>query len=141
MGDHVMSRNGAPPPNYSSTADVGDKKKKRKKKKKKGKKTSAEQASATKYVKDWFYADSTLPSSPPSSCLADFEVPKSVWCPEPIVFELHSHSICSDGFLSPSALVERAHRKGGLVGERKYLEEEMRKERRVGGRRSDREKN
>ncbi|XP_049935762.1 uncharacterized protein LOC116261720 [Nymphaea colorata] len=115
MGDHVMSRDGAPPPNYSSTADVGDKKKKRKKKKKKGKKTSAEQASATKYVKDWFYADSTLPSSPPSSCLADFEVPKSVWCPEPIVFELHSHSICSDGFLSPSALVERAHRKGVKV--------------------------
>ncbi|CAN6465438.1 unnamed protein product [Victoria cruziana] len=116
MGDHVMSMVGAPPPIYGSTSDVDDRKKRKKrKKKKKGKKTSAEQASAAKYVKDWFYPDSTVPSSPPSSCLAHFGVPKSVCCQEQIVFELHSHSICSDGFLSPSALVERAHRNGVKV--------------------------
>lgn len=32
-----------------------------------------------------------------------------------MLFELHSHSIHSDGFLSPSALVERAHRNGVKV--------------------------
>nr|CAD1826887.1 unnamed protein product [Ananas comosus var. bracteatus] len=32
-----------------------------------------------------------------------------------VVFELHAHSTCSDGFLSPSALVERAHRSGVFV--------------------------
>lgn len=34
---------------------------------------------------------------------------------EKLVFELHSHSICSDGFLSPSKLVERAHLNGVKV--------------------------
>lgn len=34
---------------------------------------------------------------------------------EKLVFELHSHSICSDGFLSPTKLVERAHLNGVKV--------------------------
>ncbi|XP_021776129.1 uncharacterized protein LOC110739953 [Chenopodium quinoa] len=34
---------------------------------------------------------------------------------EKVVFDLHSHSICSDGFLSPSALVEKAHQNGVKV--------------------------
>lgn len=44
--------------------------------------------------------------------LDDFAVNNVQMLGEPLLFEMHSHSVHSDGFLTPSALVERAHRNG-----------------------------
>ncbi|KAH9294845.1 hypothetical protein KI387_038433, partial [Taxus chinensis] len=77
------------------------------KKKKSGKKRrkSVDNSAATKYVQEWF-------------CMTDSEeaMNEGLKCGEaPVIFELHSHSTCSDGFLSPSAVVDRAHRNGVKV--------------------------
>ncbi|KAM7478957.1 hypothetical protein LguiA_027170 [Lonicera macranthoides] len=95
----------------------------KKKKKKRGgtkKRMTLEQTIAYKSVSEWVFLDqsSSLGSSASSvvTVLDDFGVQ---WTPtkfsEKLVFDLHSHSICSDGFLSPSKLVERAHQNGVKV--------------------------
>lgn len=81
------------------------------KKKKKGrgrKRVTPEQISASRYVNRWVFGDSG------SNLLDDDFVPANVQksAIERVGFEFHSHSRCSDGFLSPSAVVERAHRNG-----------------------------
>ncbi|GLT74272.1 hypothetical protein SLA2020_460780 [Shorea laevis] len=96
----------------------GCKAKDRKKKKKRGgskKKMTAEQFSAFKSVSEWVYLDQQHLSA--ASCVVDdFGVQKSLGKGgEKLVFELHSHSKHSDGFLSPSKLVERAHMNGVKV--------------------------
>ncbi|KAF6149165.1 hypothetical protein GIB67_026021 [Kingdonia uniflora] len=78
---------------------------------KKKKKMSVEQSIATKFISDW-----VSPDSSPTLPLDDFLVQRSVVkSADKMVFELHSHTICSDGFLSPKALVERANRNGVKV--------------------------
>ena len=89
----------------------------KKKKKKRGgtkKKMTVEQSLAFKSVSEWVFLSQSSSSSSASSFLVDdFGVQKSLGRGgEKLVFELHSHSKCSDGFLSPSKLVERAHGNG-----------------------------
>ncbi|ONK75516.1 uncharacterized protein A4U43_C03F17710 [Asparagus officinalis] len=84
------------------------------KKKKKGrgrKRVTPEQIAASRYVNRWVFGDSG------SNLLDDDFVPANVQksAIERVGFEFHSHSRCSDGFLSPSAVVERAHRNGVKV--------------------------
>lgn len=94
----------------------GNRDKSKKKKKKRGgakRRMTVEQTSALKSVNEWVYLaqhadeqekikeDDFLP-----------EIMRIARVSENIVFELHSHTICSDGFLSPSALVEKAHQNG-----------------------------
>ncbi|XP_074284720.1 uncharacterized protein LOC141610522 [Silene latifolia] len=86
------------------------------KKKKRGgakRKMTVEQTLALKSINEWVHLsfdnhqenkDGFLPDVMNPACFSD-----------KIVFELHSHSICSDGYLSPSALVERAHHNGVKV--------------------------
>lgn len=88
---------------------------KKKKKKKRGggkKKMTAEQSLALKSVTEWVYLDQNHSSS--SSSEDDFGVQKILnrAVDNNVVFELHSHSNFSDGYLSPSKLVERAHCNG-----------------------------
>ncbi|KAF8404566.1 hypothetical protein HHK36_009453 [Tetracentron sinense] len=96
----------------SSNGNGGTTKKtKAKKKKSRSKKMTMEQILASKSVMEWVFLDSSSGST--VSSVEEFGVPKSqTKFAEKVVLELHSHSICSDGFLSPSALVERAHRNG-----------------------------
>ncbi|KAK9666854.1 hypothetical protein RND81_14G216200 [Saponaria officinalis] len=91
-------------------------KRKNKKKKRGGskRKMTAEQTLALNSVNQWVNLcfddkkeekkDDFLPEMMKIACVSD-----------KVVFELHSHSICSDGFLSPSALVEKAHQNGVKV--------------------------
>ncbi|KAH9603154.1 hypothetical protein KSS87_018600 [Heliosperma pusillum] len=88
------------------------------KKKKRGgskRKMTVEQTLALKSINEWVHLcgdsnnneeimDDFLPDIMNQACFSD-----------KIVFELHSHSICSDGYLSPSALVERAHHNGVCI--------------------------
>ncbi|KAJ9686959.1 hypothetical protein PVL29_015704 [Vitis rotundifolia] len=87
---------------------------KSKKKKKRGgrkKKMTAEQLHALNSVKEWVFLD-----QPSTAVDDDFGVQKSQSrVGDNIVFDLHSHSIRSDGFLSPSKVVERAHGNGVKV--------------------------
>lgn len=93
----------------------------KKKKNKRGgtkKRMTVEQSHAYKSVSEWVYLDNI--SSSANSAIAiddDFKVKlvHTKVSAEKLVFELHSHSICSDGFLSPSKLVERAHQYGVKV--------------------------
>ncbi|KAL5703940.1 3',5'-nucleoside bisphosphate phosphatase [Ranunculus cassubicifolius] len=79
--------------------------------KKRKMKMTAEQSIAAKSVGEWVFLDSPLKET---VVVDDFGV--SLKSPQiNLVFELHSHSICSDGFLSPTALVERANRNGVKV--------------------------
>ena len=92
-------------------------KKRNKKKANRGgskKKMNSDQSEAIKSVTDWLFVGSS-PSPPLSSPPDDFAVTinnASLRCGEKLVFELHSHSNRSDGFLSPSKLVQRAHTNG-----------------------------
>ncbi|KAG6588776.1 hypothetical protein SDJN03_17341, partial [Cucurbita argyrosperma subsp. sororia] len=96
-------------------------KKSKKKKKKRGgtkKKMTSEQTAAFKYVTEWVYLDqsNSLASTAAASVVDDFGVQKTLGKGgEKVVFDLHSHSKFSDGFLSPSKLVERAHGNGVKV--------------------------
>ncbi|KAL5992341.1 hypothetical protein ACLOJK_013258 [Asimina triloba] len=95
-----------------ANAMVGGKKGSSNRKKKK-RKARVEQMSALEYIHEWVSLDSP-PTPTPSE--ADFSpLPRSHKALDPVVFDLHSHSTCSDGFLSPSALVQRAHRNGVKV--------------------------
>lgn len=104
----------------SNSNKGGKDKKKNKKKKNRGgskKKMTHEQVLAFKSVSEWVFLDQ--PSSalaPPSaaSCVVDdFGVQKTLGKGgDKVLFELHSHSKCSDGFLSPSKVIEKAHMNG-----------------------------
>ncbi|KAJ8754947.1 hypothetical protein K2173_015459 [Erythroxylum novogranatense] len=122
MVDDVYSNN----PSCNSTSSTNPKKgkdKKKKKTKKRGgskKKMTVEQFMAFKAVTDWVYLDQPSPlasSAAAAACIIDdFGVQKGLGrSGQKIIFELHSHSKCSDGFLSPSKLVERAHGNGVKV--------------------------
>lgn len=94
-----------------------DKKKKKKNKNRGGskKKMTHEQVLAFKSVTEWVFLEhpSSSLALAPSSVVDDFGVQKPVGRNgDRILFELHSHSKCSDGFLSPSKVVERAHMNG-----------------------------
>lgn len=94
-----------------------DKKKKKKKKNRGGskKKMTHEQVLAFKSVTEWVFLEhpSSSLALAPSSLVDDFGVQKPVGKNgDRVLFELHSHSKCSDGFLSPSKVVERAHMNG-----------------------------
>lgn len=84
-----------------------------KRKKKRGgakRKITAEQALALKSVNEWV---SSVPAGAGES--SDFLPQLVTPPPTKVVFELHSHSTCSDGFFSPTALVEKAHQNGVKV--------------------------
>lgn len=82
--------------------------KKKKKGKRKKKVVTAEQVVALNCVRKWVF-----PSDCPGAVgLDDFAVNNVQMLGEPLLFEMHSHSAHSDGFLIPSALVERAYRNG-----------------------------
>lgn len=95
---------------------MADEKKKRNKKKKRGsgskRKMNTEQTEAFKSVTDWFFVGSSPSLSSSSDGFAVTINSGSLRCGEKLVFELHSHSNRSDGFLSPSKLVERASNNG-----------------------------
>ncbi|KAI9103505.1 hypothetical protein K1719_023128 [Acacia pycnantha] len=107
-----------------SKNETNNKNKNKKKKKKRGggnkKKMTTEQTLALKTVSEWVFLDHSSPS-PDSLCLEDdgFGEQKSTVGigqeEKKVVFELHSHSKFSDGFLSPSKLLERAHGNGVKV--------------------------
>ncbi|KAF7803705.1 Protein trpH [Senna tora] len=95
----------------------GDKNKKKKKKQKGGskKKMNGEQSFAFKSVCEWVFLDQAPPAAA-SWVVDDFGVQKALGRGgEKVVFELHSHSKFSDGFLSPSKVVQRAHANGVKV--------------------------
>ena len=76
---------------------------------------TSEQTAAFKYVTEWVYLDqsNSLASTAAASVVDDFGVQKTLGKGgEKVVFDLHSHSKFSDGFLSPSKLLERAHGNG-----------------------------
>lgn len=96
--------------------------KKTKKKKRGGskRKLSVDQLLAYKSVSEWVFlglGQSSCSSNPSSSISFDdeFRVQFNPKVSDKLVFDLHSHSICSDGYLSPSKLVERAHQNGVKV--------------------------
>lgn len=102
---------------HSVQTAANSKKSKPKKKKRGGtkKKMTSEQVAAFKYVTEWVYLDqsNSLVSSAAAAVVDDFGVQKSLGKGgEKVVFDLHSHSKFSDGFLSPTKLVERAHGNG-----------------------------
>ncbi|CAL9132085.1 unnamed protein product [Musa textilis] len=88
-----------------------NKKRKEKNHKKKKRKATGEQTLALRYVHEWVFRDSP-PAFPAGDASDDFAPQSSHKIVDPIVFELHCHSNHSDGFLSPSAVVERAQRNG-----------------------------
>ncbi|XVF01596.1 hypothetical protein REPUB_Repub04eG0102000 [Reevesia pubescens] len=111
-------------PGGNNNSKAKDKKKKNKKRGGSKRKMTAEQTLAFKSVTEWVYLDRHQNSSSSSSAtpalsswvVDDFGVQKSLGRGmEKVVFELHSHSKHSDGFLSPSKLVERAHGNGVKV--------------------------
>ncbi|GAV71852.1 PHP domain-containing protein [Cephalotus follicularis] len=109
--------------NYREDPNPTKKAKDKKKKKKRGgskKKMTVEQILAFKSVTEWVYLDqqqnSDSSASDASFVVDDFGVQKSVRrVKEKVVFELHSHSKFSDGYLSPSNLLQRAHENGVKV--------------------------
>ncbi|PNY11161.1 protein trpH-like, partial [Trifolium pratense] len=115
-----MGDGGAVQVTNNSNKSNKDKKKKKKNKNRGGskKKMTHEQVLAFKFVTEWVSLDH--PSSSlglaTSSVVDDFGVQKPVGKNgDKVLFELHSHSKCSDGFLSPSKVVERAHMNGVKV--------------------------
>ncbi|CAN6313760.1 unnamed protein product [Urochloa humidicola] len=96
---------------------MGSKKKSKPSRSKKKPQTSADQALALDYVRAW--ANPVPPEPSSADAEADDFLPAQAarggGGGSSVLFELHSHSNHSDGFLSPSALVERAHRNGVKV--------------------------
>ena len=91
---------------------------KNKKKKKRGgskRKLSLEQTVAYKSVSEWVFLDNSANSSSAAEIIDDFGVVHWNHPKERLVFDFHCHSIHSDGFLSPTKLVERAHQNGVRV--------------------------
>lgn len=91
----------------------------KKKKKKRGgakRRMTAEQILALKSVNEWVY--NGVEHNKEDEEKEDDFLPETVCrasVSQKVVFDLHSHSICSDGYLSPSALVEKAHHNGVKV--------------------------
>ncbi|KAL5790014.1 hypothetical protein ACOSQ2_004902 [Xanthoceras sorbifolium] len=104
-------------PNSNNSKKPKDKKKKKTKRGGSKKKMTVEQTLAFKSVTEWVFLDQPHNTSSSSSCVVDdFGVQKTlVRGGDKVVFELHSHSKFSDGYLSPSKLVERAHTNGVKV--------------------------
>ena len=108
------------PTGNSNSNNNNNNKKKNKKKKNRGgskKKMTHEQVLAFKLVSEWVFLDhpsASSSSSSAASCVVDdFGVQKPLGRGgEKLLFELHSHSKFSDGFFSPSKVVERAHING-----------------------------
>nr|CAB3501757.1 unnamed protein product [Digitaria exilis] len=96
---------------------MGSKKKSKPSRSRKKPRTSADQALALDYVRAWAYPVPPLPEPSAADADADDFLPAQAarGGGGDVLFELHSHSNHSDGFLSPSALVERAHRNGVKV--------------------------
>ncbi|WVZ55796.1 hypothetical protein U9M48_006412 [Paspalum notatum var. saurae] len=98
---------------------MGSKKKPKSSRSKKKTKASADQALALDYVRAWAHPPPPEPSA--AGADADDFLPAQAsrggggGGGGDVLFELHSHSNHSDGFLSPTALVERAHRNGVKV--------------------------
>ncbi|WCJ42003.1 Polymerase/histidinol phosphatase-like [Euphorbia peplus] len=100
---------------------MGDDKKRKKKKTRGGtkKRLTADQIVAFKSVNEWVCLEKYGSGfgGVEDDDDDDFGVVKTTVgsCRERVVFELHCHSKCSDGFLSPSKVVERAHVNGVKV--------------------------
>lgn len=100
-------------PKKSSASNSNNNINSKKKKKKRGgskKRLSIEQTVAYKSVSEWVFLGQFANSST-AEVGDDFGIQ---WnhSKEKLVFEFHSHSNKSDGFLSPSKLVERANQNG-----------------------------
>lgn len=77
------------------------------------KKPPPEQLLASSYIHKWAFRedrDSPQRASDVGGFLPPPQLNRSTG--DRVVFELHCHSKCSDGFLSPSAVVARAHGNG-----------------------------
>lgn len=89
-----------------------------KKKKKRGgakRKLTLEQTAAYKAVSEWVFLEKSNACGNNSVGFLD-EFGLQLYQPkEKLVFEFHCHTTCSDGFLSPTKLVERAHQRGVKV--------------------------
>lgn len=125
VGDaHVLHSTLNNSSNNNSNCNKKAKDKKNKKKKRGGgkKKMTIEQSIAFKSVSEWVFSDqyhnSNTSCSSASCVIDDFVVQKPLGrAADKVVFELHCHSKFSDGYLSPSKLVERAHGNGvGQIG-------------------------
>ncbi|EHA8589011.1 5'-3' exoribonuclease-like [Cocos nucifera] len=84
----------------------GAKRRRRRRKGRGRKKVTQEEILASRFVREWAFPDA-VPE--------DEEVASGMKGSGRVVFEFHSHSNCSDGFLSPGEVVERAHRNGVKV--------------------------
>ncbi|KAG6409158.1 hypothetical protein SASPL_132192 [Salvia splendens] len=93
---------------------MGDGEKKKKKKRGGAKrKMTVEQTAAYGAVREWVFLEQS--SGGGNSMIVDDDFGVQCYQPkEKLVFEFHCHTTCSDGFLSPSKLVERAHHRGVL---------------------------
>ncbi|KAJ1298416.1 hypothetical protein BS78_01G451500 [Paspalum vaginatum] len=96
---------------------MGSKKRPKSSRSRKKTKASADQALALDYVRAWAHPSPPPPEPSAAGADADDFLPAqaSRGGGGDVLFELHSHSNHSDGFLSPTALVERAHRNGVKV--------------------------
>jgi hypothetical protein len=107
----------------SARIDMGNNRNKTKCKGKKTKKrkntsVSVEQTLALNFVRDWAFPFSLASGSDPLAASCDFLPSQALSFASssaPVVFDLHTHSNHSDGYLSPSALVERAYKRGVLL--------------------------
>lgn len=113
----MMADKGSPKKCIASNSNKKKKEKEKKKKKRGGakRKIIREQTVAYKAASEWVFLDQSNSCNNSTSfvdfVLDDFGVqwyqPK-----EKLVFEFHCHTTCSDGYLSPTKLVERAHKNG-----------------------------
>lgn len=93
-------------PKKASPGNASNKKKKKKRGGSKRKMTS-EQSLAYNCVSEWVFLEQRCGKIVDDDFLVPWNQPK-----EKLVFELHCHSVHSDGFLSASKVVERAHQNG-----------------------------
>ncbi|KAK0589946.1 hypothetical protein LWI29_020478 [Acer saccharum] len=118
--NHTTTTTATTNPNSNNTKKPKDKKKKKKRGGTK-KKMTLEQTLAFKSVNEWVFLDqpnyNTSTTTSAAACVVDdFGVQKTLGRGgDRVVFEFHSHSKFSDGYLSPSKLVERAHNNGVKV--------------------------
>ncbi|KAG6425070.1 hypothetical protein SASPL_115494 [Salvia splendens] len=96
---------------------MGDKEKKKKKRGGAKRNMEVEQRVAYKAVREWvFLEQSNSCGNSLDTCVVDDDFGVQCYQPkEKLVFEFHCLTTCSDGFLSPTKLVERAHHRGVKV--------------------------
>ncbi|KAK1652405.1 hypothetical protein QYE76_070210 [Lolium multiflorum] len=98
---------------------MGGKKRAKPSRGKKKARTCSDQALALDYVRAWAHPAPPPPEPSTADAGGGFLPPQAarMACGSGgnVLFELHCHSNHSDGFMSPSALVERAHRNGVKV--------------------------